>query len=156
MLLKRIYKAGGMVQGVKDGQPYYELDYISLAHTGVNPEQNFSIQLVTEGLKSGSMEIHDAELILRVHPEDLRYTIKRTPGRWCLHCGKKLPDDTGGEMARLHIAQYHAGTASPDPSTPSGYVALNHFECVLNDKQHKKFRVKQPTRAPQFPLKEQV
>src|SRR5688572_7623822 len=115
MLMKRIYTPTG------------ELNYISLANTGVSAEQNFSTQLVTKFLQEGIMEIDGDTLIFHVYPEALKYTIKRTPGRWCLHCGEKLQDDTGGEMARLHVAMKHAGIPSPSPSDPSGYVALNHF-----------------------------
>lgn len=148
MLLKRIYKEP------RDEQSP-ELDYLSLANTGTTPDQNFSVKLVTDMLGAGLMEIHDDELILRVHPEDLHYTIKRTPGRYCLHCGEKLQDDQSGQMARLHIAMKHAGVESPDPDNPAGYIALNHFECVLNAEQHEKFRVREPARAPHFPLKEE-
>jgi len=147
MLLKRIYKEA------REGETP-ELDYVSLAHTGVSPEQNFSIKLVTEFLVAGIMEIVDDELFFHVHPEDLHYVIKRTPGRYCLHCGEKLSDDVSGQMARLHVAMKHAGVQSPSDNDPSGYVALNHFECVLNNKQHLKFGVKQAARVPQFPLKE--
>jgi hypothetical protein len=144
MLLKRIFTESG------------ELNYVSLAHTGVSPEQNFSTGLVTQGLQEGIMEIAGDTLVFHVFPEDLIYTIKRQPGRYCLHCGEKLSDDAGGELARLHVAQYHAGVESPDPSNPAGYEALNHFECVLDDAQHEKFQLKEPARAPHFPLKEEV
>lgn len=144
MLIKKIYK------NPESG----EVDYISLAHTGVSPEQNFSVQMVTDCLSAGFMQIEGDTLTFRVYPEDLCYTIKRRPGRYCLHCGEKLADDTGGALARLHIAEIHAGQVSPSASDPSGYVALNHFECVLNAEQHETYRVKAPARAPQFPMKE--
>lgn len=133
-----------------------KLDYISLANTGTTPEQNFSTTLVTEGLQSGLMEINDDELVFHVFPEDLIYTIKRTPGRYCLHCGEKLENDATGELARLHIAMKHAGVPSPIQSVPAGYEAINHFECVLDTNQHEKYRVKNPARAPYFPTKEKV
>jgi len=142
MLMKRIYKENGA------------LDYIALAHTGATAKQNFSTNFVTECLAAGIMEIVDDELILRVSPEDLRYVIKRLPGRYCLHCGEKLPDDIGGQLARLHIAMRHTGMASPSASDPAGYETLNYFECVLNDAQHEEYRVKQPARAPHFHIKE--
>lgn len=145
MLIKKIYKD-------TDGA---ELDYISLANTGATPEQNFSVQLVTEGLNVGFMEIADDTLIFHVYPEDLHYTIQRRPGRYCLHCGEKLSDDTGGQLARLHVAEQHAGQASPSASDPAGYIAINAFQCVLNDAQHERFRVKEPARAPHFPVREQ-
>jgi hypothetical protein len=143
MYLKRVFKEDG------------ELDYISLANTGKTPNQNFSVKLVTEMLGKGLMEIHEDELIFHVHPEDLHYEIKRTPGRYCLHCSEKLADDASGALARLHVAQNHAGQESPDPSNPAGYVSLNHFECVLNPEQHKKFKIQEPARAPHFPMKEE-
>lgn len=133
-----------------------KLAYISLGHTGISPEQNFSTTLVTEGLQSGLMEINDDELVFHVHPEDLIFTIKRMPGRYCLHCGEKLADDTTGELARLHIAMRHKGILSPVPSIPAGYEAINHFECMLDPEQHEKYRVKEPARAPQFPKKTEV
>ena len=165
MLLKRIYdpkdlerfqaeKAAATSQEEIDQITPPTLDYIALAHTGIEPEQNFSVKLVTEGLESGLIEIVDDELFFHVHPEDLRYTIKRSPGRYCLHCGEKLQDDPAGAMARLHIAQKHAGETSPDPANPSGYEAINAFECVLDEQQHETYRVKDKARAPQFFLKE--
>jgi hypothetical protein len=180
MLLKRIYKkreaeprlslpsgvtsievvagvaailAEGVIATINSDSPA-ELDYLALAHTGVEPEQNFSTSLVVDNVKCGLMEIKDEKLIFHVHPEDLVYKIKRRPGRYCLHCGEKLPDDEKGELARLHIVEKHLGLKSPDPNNPSGYVALNHFECVLDEKQHNKFKVKKAAAAPKFFFKE--
>jgi YgiT-type zinc finger domain-containing protein len=144
MLLKRIFTPSG------------ELDYISLAHTGSSPEQNFSTQLVTGCLKDGIMEINGDALTFHVYPEGLRYTIKRTPGRYCVHCGEKLPDDTGGELARLHVAQEHAGVPSPDKNNPAGYEAIHYFECVLSSAQHKKYKKQGHPVVAHFPLKEEA
>ncbi len=132
-----------------------EIAYISLAHTGVSPEQNFSTRLVTDCLQKGLMSISGDELTFNVHPEPLHYEILRSPGRYCCHCGEKLPNDTGGELARLHVASEHAGIPSPDTNNPAGYVALNHFECRLNAEQHAKWRVMEPARAPHFATKEE-
>ncbi len=151
MLIKRIYKKP-VNENVECLNPP-PLDYLSLANTGANPEQNFSIQRVTEGLSAGLMRIDGDVLTLDVHPEPLRYTILRHPGRYCLHCGEKLGDDQGGAMARLHVAEKHAGVPSPDANTPAGYVWLLHFECVLDAGQHEKYRVKKKARAPHFPLR---
>lgn len=157
MLLKRIYKTpdGWEKQINERGECVNPppLDYLSLAHTGINPEQNFSTDRVVEGLTAGLMRIEDDVLALECHPEPLRYAIKRRPGRYCLHCGEKLADDEKGVLARLHVAEKHAGKPSPDADTPAGYVALNHFECVLDAKQHEKYRVKNAARAPHFPLR---
>lgn len=147
MLLKRMYKQN------EDGSPG-ELDYISLADTGKAPEQHFSTGLVTELLTKGFMEITDQTLIFHVHPEDLIYEIKRTPGRYCLHCAEKLIDDAGGEMARLHVAQYHALKHSPDPNNPAGYEAINYFDCVLNEEQHAEYQKQGNGVVARFPRKE--
>jgi len=133
MYLKRFYKDA-------DEGGNRLLDYISLAHTGSSPEQNFNIGLVTELITLGFMEINGDTLIFRVHPEDLRYQIKRAPGRYCLHCGQKLDEDQGGEMARLHVALNHKGLKSPNPNTPAGYEWLRYYECVLNGEQHEKYK----------------
>lgn len=141
MLLKRFYKNDG------------ELDYISLAHTGIHAEQNFSVGLVTHGITEGWITIDGDTLKLRAVPEDLLYTIKRHPGRYCEHCGEKLTDDDSGEMARLHVAMHHKDAPAPQ-GNPAGYVKINHFECVLAAEQHEKFCVKDKARAPQFPKRE--
>ena len=165
MLLKKIYKPANVdtpLIDIRTGEPVVdkvtgqsiEIDYIALAHTGIEPEQNFSTKLVVDFMKQGFIEIKDETLILHVHPEDLIYNIKRRPGRYCLHCVEKLPDDEKGELARLHILEKHKGILSPDPNNPSGYIALNHFECVLSAKQHEKFKVKKAAQAPSFFVKE--
>jgi hypothetical protein len=160
MLLKRIYtKPEGWGKQVDENGKCINpppLDYISLANTGINPEQNFSTDLVTEGLTSGRMKIDGETLIMDTYPEPLRYTIKRRPGRYCLHCGEKLADDQTGALARLHVAEKHAGEPSPDKNVPAGYISINHFECVLNAEQHEKYRVKpeHKHRAPVFHLRD--
>lgn len=159
MLLKRIYKQPEGWEKEVDANGNCTnmppLAYISMANTGVNPEQSFSTDRVTEGLTAGLMRIDGDTLVLDVHPEPLRYAIKRRPGRYCLHCGEKLGDDNTGALARLHVAEKHAGKPSLDPTQPAGYVALNHFECVLDAEQHEKYRVRPEAkhRAPHFPLK---
>ncbi len=142
MYLKRIYKDD-------------KLDYLSLAHTGIHPEQNFSIKLVTEYLAAGLMQIFENELTFHCYPEPLIYRIKRRPGAYCLHCGEQLPMDNRGALARLHVAEKHAGRPSPVPSESAGYAVLNHFECVLSNEQHERYRLRpeHKARAPHFPLK---
>jgi hypothetical protein len=117
-----------------------DIEGVDVEHTGTNAEQNFSTTLVIDFLKKGIIEIAEEILILHSGQEDLRYKIKRRPGRYCLHCGEKLPDDEKGELARLHIVEKHLGLKSPDPYNPSGYVALNHFECLLDSDQHNKLK----------------
>ena len=150
MILKRIYKrdsSGGLVQPPT-------LDYVSVGHTGVHPEQNFSPGLVLAGVQEGWIKIEGEYLILNVHPEPLRYKILRLPGRYCCHCGEKLPDDDGGELSRIHLAQYHLNVPSPDSKWQAGYMRLNEYQCTLDAGQHERFRFHFPGRVVQFPRKE--
>ncbi|MDL1909703.1 hypothetical protein FBQ81_03265 [Chloroflexi bacterium CFX6] len=113
---------------------------VEIEHTGVDAEQHFSTSLVTEYVKLGIMEIAGNRLTLHAAQADLHYTIVREPGRWCLHCGEKLPDDVNGEMARLHMAMKHNGAPSPDESNPAGYKWLTYFECALDAAEHDRWQ----------------
>lgn len=113
---------------------------LEIVHTGIQAEQNFSTPLITEFIKLGVASIEGDQLALKAAPEDLHYTIKRTPGRWCLHCSEKLADDVNGELARLHVAMKHKDKPSPVESTPAGYEWLTYFECVLNEEQHLRYK----------------
>ncbi len=144
MELKRHFQrdaTGELIRG-SDGQP--ALAFIEVRHTGTHPEQNFSTRLVEGGQAEGWIEIDGDELTLLAQPEDLHYTIRRRPGRYCLHCGEKLPDDDGGPkpgaLARQHVAEKHAGQPSPDPAQPAGYFRTNAWECILDLEQHDRFR----------------
>lgn len=133
-----------------------KIDYISLGHTGTDPEQHFRTDMVTEMVEKGFMKISGDELIFYLYPETLYYEILRRPGRYCCHCGQKLPDDTKGELARLHIAEYHAGTASPNPEHPAGYEWITYFDVVLNKDQHEQYRKSGHPAVLKFPRKEEV
>lgn len=105
MLLKRIYKP----QAEKDPKVPV-LSHIELRHTGTHAEQNFSRRLVEAAVKEGWMKIEGDKLALLAKPENLVYTIKRTPGRY------------------------------DNPKAPAGYEVTNAYECVLDAAQHAKFR----------------
>lgn len=113
---------------------------LEIEHTGTQPEQRFSTSLITELVRLGIVTIQGQQLTLRAAPEDLHYTIKREPGRWCLHCGERLGDDAQGELARLHVSMQHAGEPSPDPGNPAGYEWLTYFDCILDAAQHARFK----------------
>lgn len=132
MLLKRIYSN-------ETGKPP-KLDHIVVKHTGVSVEQNFSRRLVEGAVAEGWMTLSRGKIIVHAKPEDLVYTVKRAPGHYCVHCGEKLDSDTNGQGARKHVAEKHAGAKSPDPQWPHGYAVTNAFECVLDEKQHAKFK----------------
>lgn len=103
-------------------------------HTGTTRDQHFSTSFVTDGLRMGAIAIEGNTLTLNVEPEPLTYEILRRPGRYCLHCGEKLENDERGELARLHVAEQHAGEVAP------GYEAINYFDCVLDAAQHEQYK----------------
>jgi hypothetical protein len=160
MLLKKIYKTPvgweKEVDAAGNCTNPPPLDYISLAHTGVQAEQNFCTDMVVDAMRDKYLSIEDDVLILHVAPEDLRYKILRSPGRYCLHCGEKLPDDEKGTLARLHVATKHPDAISPDRIDPAGYEMLNHFECILESQQHDRFRVTTPAKPPKFHKRQEV
>jgi len=129
MLMKRIYGSDG------------KLDYVELRHTGTGEAQNFSRKLVEAGTAEGWILFEGGKLTLKVKPEALVYTVKRTPGYYCLHCNEKLVSDVLGTEARAHVAAKHAGaSASPDKAWPMGYLVTHAYECTLDPKQHEKFK----------------
>lgn len=116
------------------------LDYVSLGHTGIDRRQNFSERLIQTAIAEGWCSLGQGQLTLHVMPEDLVYTIERLPGVYCCHCGARL--EAGDRAARAHVAQQHAGAASPDPANPSGYRRVNAYECVLDARQHDRYRAR--------------
>ncbi len=142
MLLKRLYRRkpiedGGDLLLNEAGEPM--LEAIELRHTGVSKEQNFSTRLVITGIENGWMHLAGDELVFKVRPEPLKYRVSRHPGRYCDHCGEKLSDDDRGELARLHVLTFHLGKPPPNAANPSGYMRINHFECVLDPEQHRRY-----------------
>jgi len=117
-------------------------DHIQVIDTGASPEQNFSTGLVAAALGEGWIGIDQGKLTLHAKPDDLVYDVLRTPGRYCCHCKAKLQDDATGEMARAHVGLLHHGMLSPDAQNPAGYEMLNHYECRLDPKLHKKYAAK--------------
>lgn len=159
MLLKRHYKkpegwepirntrdASGklLVEALAEGDCLNPppLSHVEMKHTGTSPEQNFSRELIEHGMREGWVQFERGELLLKVLPETLRYTVKRTPGRWCLHCGVALLEDTDGAKSREHVKAFHDGVPSPDANNPAGYVKTHAYECALNTAQHEKFKKK--------------
>jgi hypothetical protein len=147
MLMKRHYKKpDGWVRVTDDKGECVNvppLDYVEIQHTGRSQQQNLSGGMIELGLVEGWIDIDMNAGLLTViaKPENLLYKIVRVPGRYCCYCGEKLGDDTSGEIARGHVRRYHSSEVSPDTQNPAGYCMLNYYECMLNDKQHEKFKV---------------
>jgi len=160
MLMKRIYKTPeGWEKRVDENGDCTNpppLDYISVAHTGLKPEQNFSTRMVARGQAEGWMVI-DCEadtLTIEAYPEDLVYAINQYPGKYCLNCGHRTIDDPSGVQMRAHTAGQHAGEESPDPQWPHGYAQFNEYRCTLSDAQHAKYRKRSDQAAVhEFPRK---
>jgi len=70
--------------------------------------------------------------------------VRRAPGHYCCHCGEALPNanqlDDGVSLGTKHVRSRHAGEKSPDANNLSGYERINHYDCVLDAKQHAKFK----------------
>lgn len=155
MLLKRKYDLRDPASPVVTG--------VELRHTGTHAEQNFSVRLVTQGLAEGWMEIAGDTILVHTDVGPLRYSVKRAPGYYCAHDGKRIPiSELAGQErlrtgvgklaaaeARAYLAtQGYAGKASPDPANPAGYAVIDHYECVLDAAQHAKHRAKPGALAP--------
>jgi len=137
MLLKRLYDTpaeGGAAR----------LAGVAVIHTGTHEGQNFAPRYVERAVSEGWMSLSRGTLTIHAAGADLVYKIVRGPGRWCCHCGEKLPDDDHpkGELARQHVAEKHAGKKSPDPSNPAGYVLVSGEQCTGDAATHKKYKAK--------------
>lgn len=162
MLLKRKYDLRDPANPVVTG--------VELRHTGIHAEQNFSVRLVSQALAEGWMELQGDTILLHTDVGPLRYSVKRAPGYYCCHDGKRIPISEMAQHERLRsgvgrlaaaearaylATQGFAGKASPDPANPAGYLVLEHYECVLEAGQHAKYKAKPGALAPsQHPAKE--
>lgn len=150
MLLKRIHH-NGRVTG------------LALGHTGIRAEQNFSADFVAEAVAGGYASIDSTSLLLTVNVGDeddtLRYSIRRSPGYYSCHDGKRIPISELAQreamtgVARLAAAEARAwlishgdaGKTSPDARHTAGYEVLNVYECVLDAEQHARYRLPSDT-----------
>jgi len=121
------------------------IKYAEVRHTGVRAAQNFSTRLVAQGVADGWITIDGDTLTLRADPEDLVYTIVARPGFYCCHDGKAFADRDG---ALLYTQTYFGAEESPDQNHPHGWGRRNHYECVLDARQHAKFRAVPGALAP--------
>jgi hypothetical protein len=157
MLLKRLYDPASLEAGAP------KVIGLKLRHTGTDAEQNFSTELVAELIAGGLMKLEANKLTLLTTGEPLVYTVKRRPGYYCCHDGKPIPisDFALREMlttgvgklvaaeARAYLkAHGFEGKPSPSASSPAGYECINHFECVLDEKQHAKYKAVKGALAP--------
>lgn len=102
--------------------------------------QNFSTRMVVQGTDAGWMTLaldgeRASQIIIKTDKGDLVYNVLRGPGRYCCHCGDKLPDDdftnqhAPGAAAKQHVADVHGDAPSPNQDEPSGYECLRYYEC---------------------------
>lgn len=109
---------------------------IDVQHTGVDASQNFSRRVVDAGVQQGWLTLSKGKLILHTNQEDLVYTVARTPGLYCCHCGASLGEDATGQSGQEHVRAMHKDEPSPDPSNPAGYRRTHAYECTLDHDQH--------------------
>lgn len=112
---------------------------LTLKHTGVHPEQNFSRRLIDGGLQEGWLSLGHGQVVLHTEQGDLHYTVNKVPGSYCCFCDAKLDDDTTGTSGREHVREFHEGAESPDPSNPMGFRVTNAYECTLDADEHAKW-----------------
>lgn len=93
-------------------------------------EQVFTKRFVIRMVERGLAELLGDELILKATPNAVHYDIVREPGTYCTICGEKLESDPSGQMARLHVLQYHKDEEMPEEH-PAGYFTSNGFVCRL-------------------------
>lgn len=135
MELQRLYEKD------KDGAPV-RIKGVQIRHAGA--KQNFSPDWFTRAKREGDWLVLSGDVIC-VNGEDrkgekltVRYRVVRKPGFYCCHCGEQLegnpadPIDCADNSGRLaHVASFHAGEKSPDPSNPAGYMGMNYYQGEL-------------------------
>jgi len=94
-------------------------------------QQKFTENFLTGGEGEGWLSRKGAKVTIHGLDGDVVFAITQEPGRYCCHCGEKLPDDGDGKAARKHVAEKHAGKTSPDAENISGYVMQNYYNCTL-------------------------
>lgn len=120
---------------------------VSLKHSGVRAAQNFSTRLVEGGIAQGWITLGQGKLVMHTPDgeDDLEFTVERGPGYYSAFTHEPIADanrvvSAGLTLGMQFVQAKHPGEKSPDASNPSGYYRLNHYECVLNAVQHKKYR----------------
>lgn len=120
--------------------------HMLIKHTGVDAEQNFSLRLVEQGLVEGWAFISGTKLTIKAQPEDLIYTLKRTPGYYCISSGERIPiSETawarmrsrpdGGDLSRREALAWLKVKGKPE----ADYEVTLAYECVLLPKLHEKY-----------------
>lgn len=149
MYLKRVY--------CHDDADHPRCTGVELRHTGTHAEQNFPMKVVLQAVAEGWMEVVPMArlILLKTDVGVLRYAIKREPGHYCCHNGERIPISdlaqrermtTGiGRLSAKEARAYmdaagFSGVPSPDPQNPSGYMVLDHYECVLEEESHTKYK----------------
>jgi hypothetical protein len=130
MLLKRIYADDGSVSAIE------------IKHTGTSREQNFSHRLIEQAIVDGWARLDGDTLTLRGQPEDLTYSVRRSPGYYCTSTGERIPvsamawaSPQRGTLARKEALAWLAARGKP----AGDYEVTNAYECVLDEAQHHQF-----------------
>lgn len=131
MELKRQYNSAG------------EVSRVTVGHTGLKPEQNFSHRLIEAGIAQGWITLTGDTLTMAADPEDLVYTVKRTPGYFCKSTGERIPISMmAWASPKRDVLAYREAQAwlSANGKAATDYEVGNDYRCVLSSTQHEKFR----------------
>lgn len=119
---------------------------VGIRHTGTAAEQNFSRRLVLRGAAEGWLRMDGATLVIHGDPEDLVYTIDRTPGYYVKSTGERIPlselaaseffSSSTPALAAAEARAFLAGKGLP----ATDYEATLAYHCTLAPEQQAKFR----------------
>ena len=93
-----------------------------------NGIQHFAQGMIDEFLEIGVLSIAKKVLTLNTIDGPISFNIKRVPGFYCCHSGKKL---AGEKEARKHVKEHYCDIDSPCSQNPSGYEKTNHYVCEV-------------------------
>jgi hypothetical protein len=122
--------------------------HVSVKHTGLKAEQNFSRRLVLQAVNAGWMRVAGGRLVIKTgdDEDDLEYTVNREPGYYCKSTGERMPitslaweqllSERVGTLAYAEAQAWlkGAGKAADD------YEITMAYECVLDEALHEKYR----------------
>ncbi len=104
---------------------------IKLKRLSADGKQKITPKMVEIGQSERWLSHVGSKIVIHSEGGNVVFNIVQEPGRYCCHCGEKLPDDQTGEAARAHVTAKHAGKKSPDEQNPSGYAMQNYYDCEL-------------------------
>lgn len=120
---------------------------VEVIHTGTSEPQNWSSGHLMKWMEEGWVTVEDKRVVLHTidSQPDLVYAIKRKPGYYCNQTGESIPIS---DLAMTQFMTQTVATRAPAEARAwlaakgraGGYDATRNYECVLDSKQHAKFK----------------